>query len=255
MEKHTGVRLITLNDLWYVFVSRIWIIFLATVIVVTGYFAFEKMTFEPRYESTATLYILKQDNEKNKDDTLADFSLALNVVNDCDYLLKSHSVIDKVIKDLDLKMSYNQLCGCITTTNPDNTRILKVTVESDSYELSKKIVDKVCKIGAERIEKAMGFKQVNLFEYGIMNSAPINVVGISTYLLLSAIVVVLTYTVFLIAFLFDDKIATDEDVQKYLGLHVIGNIPNFRDHSSNRYKYYKSHNRYISTNDKESGEE
>lgn len=251
MDKHSGIKPITLNDLWFILVNKILIIVLVSVVAVSGFFVYQKLSFVPEYESTAILYILKQNSEKNTQEALEDFSLALNVVNDCDYLLKSHSVVDEVIKRLDLDITYTDLSASITTANPENTRILKVTVVSKSPELSKKIVDNVCEIGAKRIEKAMGFKQVNLFEYGIIDRIPVNVIGITTYLIIALISAVVTYTGFLFFYLFDDKIKSDEDVQKYLGLHVIGNIPNIKDHSSNHYKYYKNRNKYA-TYDKES---
>ena len=97
------------------------------------------MTFVPQYASTATLYILRQADGATASDASSDFSLALKVVNDCTYLLKSHTVLDEVISSLNLDMEYEDLYDCVSTSNPEDTRILEVTVKA-SMSLEQRIL-------------------------------------------------------------------------------------------------------------------
>ena len=97
MEKETtefdvSMRVIALQDLWDIFIHRLWVIVLAAVLVTGAYIAFDKITYVPEYESTATLYILRENEGESAYRSSDDFSLALKVVNDCEHLLKSHSV-------------------------------------------------------------------------------------------------------------------------------------------------------------------
>lgn len=239
MDHEMNLRVITLLDLWDIFVKRLWIMVLVAVVAVTGLFAFTQITFVPRYESTATLYILRQDEVDGTNGSSDDFSLALKVVNDCNYLLKSHSVLDQVIQSLDLDLSYRALYDGISVVNPSDTRILEVTVEADSPAEAKRIVDEVCMIGTVKIEEAMGFQQVNLYEYGIMNEEPCNQIGIIAYALAAVVSAVLVYGVFLISFLLDDRIRTEEDIETYLHLSILGDIPNADEPKKKRYGYYK----------------
>lgn len=227
MEKQEISQAVSLKDLWSVFVRNIVVIALVGAAVTVGTFLVNRITTVPQYKSTATLYILRQDNESAT--TSSDFSLALNVVNDCTYFLKSHAVVDQVIDDLSLNMSYSQLRGCITTSNPESTRILEVSVVAGTPEQAKAIVDRVCEIGAEKIQEAMGFKQVRLYEYGILNATPSNTTGFLTFLVLGIVAAVLAYAVFLVIFLQDDKIHTDEDVERYLGLSILGDLPDVNE--------------------------
>ena len=102
MNQNTNLKTVTLKDLWGIFVRRLWVIILAACICCCGLLVFNRMTFVPQYASTATLYILRQADSANASDTNSDFSLALKVVNDCTYLLKSHTVLDEVISSLNL---------------------------------------------------------------------------------------------------------------------------------------------------------
>lgn len=237
----TNVRVVTLKDLWVILINRLWIMILAALVVTGGILLFNRLTFVPAYSSTATLYILRQDNAGSTRNSDSDFSLALKVVNDCDYLLKSHSVLDEVIRELNLDTDYKTLSKCVSISNPENTRILEVTVESNSPENAKQIVDAICKIGQEQITEAMGFQQVNLYEYGTLNNKPCNIMSITTYMLIGMITAILVYSVFLVIFLLDDRIRTEEDIERYLGLSVLGDIPNANDKRNNQYGYYKAY--------------
>ena len=239
MEQQTTVRIITLKDLWAIFIHRFWVMALAAITVMGGMLLVIRLTYVPQYESTATLYILRQDNEQSGSSSVSsDFSLALNVVSDCTYLLKSHSVVDAVIDELHLDIPYEELSKIISTNNPDNTRILEVNVKAGSPELAKSIVDSICQIGAGKIEEAMGFSQVNLYEYGVLNTRPCNTTGLMTYLLVGIVTAILVYSVFLVTFLLDDRIRSEEDVEHYLGLSILGDIPNADDSKKGRYGYY-----------------
>lgn len=240
-KDNANVRVVTLKDLWGIFIHRLWVMILAAVVVAGGLLLINRLTFIPTYSSTATLYILRQDNDTSSGNSDSDFSLALKVVNDCDYLLKSHSVLDEVIQELNLEIDYKNLSKSVSTSNPENTRILEVTVESDSPENAKHIVDALCEIGQEKITEAMGFQQVNLYEYGTVNEKPCNTTSMTTYLLAGMIAAILVYSAFLIVFLLDDRIRTEEDIERYLGLSILGDIPNANDKKNHQYGYYKAY--------------
>lgn len=242
MNSNQNMRIVTLKDLWDLLMQRFLIILLAAVAAVGVLYGVNAATQEPLYESTATLYISRQSDESTSSgDASNDFSLALKVINDCTYLLKSHTVLDQVIEELSLTMDYDELYSAISTHNPDSTRILEVTVEASSPQLAKRIVDKICELGKDSITEAMGFEQVNLFEYGVLNQTPCNNTSMLTYALVGMIAAVFVYTVFLLIYLLDDRIRTTEDIENYLGLSVLGEIPDGKEASKNKYGYYRGY--------------
>lgn len=250
MENRNPVRNITIKDLWEIFIRYIAVIAAAAVICTAVFFAVTRFAFDPVYKSTATLYILRQNENPVGASASSDFSLALNVVNDCTYLLKSRAVVDEVKEKLNLDIDYEDLSKAISTSNPENTRILEVTVKADSPELAKDIVDAVCEVGAEKIASAMGFNQVNMFEYGTIENEPSNHTRLVTCGLVGALGAVITYLIFLVVFLLDDCIRTDEDIENYLGLSVLGDIPNVNAKVKKRYGYYSPYDRRNSTKGK-----
>lgn len=246
MEKQNTMRVITLADIWGVFVNHLIPIILAAILCIGLLFAYGELFVTPKYSSTSTLYILKQENSNDYVYTQSDFTLALNVVNDCTYMVKSHEVLDSVIDKLNLDADYKSLYNCISIENPDNTRILEVSVETDTPEQSKEIVDEICNTAAARINKTMGVDQVNVYSRGTISSAPSNSIEMTTYILSGIAVVVFVYAAYLVAFMLDDKIKTEEDVEKYLGLSVLAEIPNSNNpkHKNGKYSYYAYTNKH-----------
>lgn len=236
--ENSQINDIDIIELLKIFRKRIVVIILSAAIAVTAVLTYSLIVYKPEYSSKATMYILKQ-NDNSQSVSASDFTLALNVVNDCTYILKMQSVLEEAIDELKLDVSYKELKGNITTNNPNGTRILEVTAVADTPELAKSIVDSVCLKGADKIADSMGFTQVNVSEFGNINTEPCNKVGIKVYAIAAAVAVVLTYAVFVVIYIFDDSINSNEDVQRYLGLSVLGMIPDYNCSSKKKYKYNK----------------
>jgi capsular polysaccharide biosynthesis protein len=245
MKQTKSARIVTFGDLKDELLGHIWAILGIAALCVALFAVFKFITFTPEYESRATLYILKQDNKYPDEYTSSDFSLALNVVNDCTYLLRSHKVLDEVISGLNLDISYEKLARRVSTSNPDGTRVLEVIVRADTPEDARELVNYICQVGEEAITDAMGFQQVNLYEYGTLNTNPCNRTSYKTYILLGIIAAVLAYAVYLLIFILNDRIRTEEDVHEYLGLSVLGEIPNADSMPHGRYgAEYKKKGKY-----------
>lgn len=232
---------IKFRDLFSLFVSNLWIMVLVAVVVASGVFAYGYFTYEPTYESTGSMYILRQGEIEDSIDYSSNFNVALSVVNDCKTLLTSHTVLDRVIEENDLQYTYGELNSLIEINNPSNTRYLEITVKAHTPEEAKLIVDSISRIGEAEIDEVMGFNQINPFDSGTLASVPSNSPFEITFALLGAVVAfLLTFVVIVLAFIFDDKVSDPEMVEKSLELSVLAVIPNFE-----KYKPDKDTNYYV----------
>jgi capsular polysaccharide biosynthesis protein len=138
-------------------------------------------------------------------------------------------------------MSYSALYSRVSTSNPSSTRILEVTVTGDDPAMTKAIVDKICDIGPAKIQEAMGISQVNLYEYGTDPVLSRDSYNLLIYGVIGAAASLLVFGIFLLAFILDDRIRSDEDVERYLGLSILAEIPDLNDSSKDRYGYYRGY--------------
>ena len=239
MNQNSNDRIVTLRDLWNILRQRLIVLAAVAVLVATGGYLLAKLTYEPVYSSTATLYILRDADHSSSTvgEANTEYTLALKVVNDCTYLLKSRVVVNQVIDDLDLETSYEALFSNISTNNPTSTRVLEVTVKAKTPQEAKAVVDSLCVIGEEKIAEAMGYDQVNVYEKGTLAKRPSNPVSMLLYLILGLAAAAMVYVCFVLAFLIDDRIRTEEDIQRYLGLSILGDIVNVNEEHKGRYGY------------------
>lgn len=248
---------IKIRDLFMLFMNNLWIMILVAVIVATSAFAFKFVTYKPLYESTGSMFILRQGESMEEIDYSSNFNVALSVVNDCKKLLTSHTVIDAVIEENKLTYTYSQLNSMITITNPSNTRYLEITVLSKSPEEAKLIVDSICDIGEKAIDDLMGFDQVNKFDEGTLAQHPSNTKYQFTFAFLVGLAAfLLTYVVIALFFVFDDRISDPEIIEKQLGLSVLAIIPNVskdkaQGNLSAKTGKYATRHRYYQNNRKE----
>lgn len=252
MEQNEIRDSISIADLWDVFISHVWQIVLAGLLVLAVLVGYSVFTYRPEYTSTATVYIVRQSDASSGNLTSpssSDFSLALNTVKDCTILLKSHKVLDVIIAELGMDISYEHLREMISVNNPTNTRYLEITVTAPTPSDAKIIVDKLCDVGGQSIVDIMGIDLVNQVDQGTLTDTPSNpMIGMICYVgALAAAVVV--YGIYLVAFMLDDKISSPDDVEKYLGLSVLGLVPDAHDATGTKYsRYGKGRYGYYSSN-------
>lgn len=239
------VQQIKLKDFWDVLVKRFVIVLLVAVIAFAAFYVFDQATFDPLYSSTSMLYILRQNEEfeDNSSDTMNEINIASRVVNDCSHMIKSRTVVEAVIEELQLDMRYGELYNMITVNNPKDTRVLEIIVQAQTPELAKQISDALRVRGQARITELMGFEQVRDYEPGTINTEPSNKTDPKLYVLVGLAAAVLTYGVFLVIFITDDRIRTDEDIERLLGLSVLSDVPDFNSQHKKQ-KYYRGYYKY-----------
>ncbi len=240
MNKIT-LKTISLKDLWNVFRGCFLFVIAAGLLVTSLLYVRAKMNYSPMYASQGTLYLINgnKSDEQSKNEWTVDYTLANVVIEDTIYLLKSRTVLNAVGDEVGIKNGYGALQSAITIVNPEDTRVLEITVTASSPELAKNIVDSLSKIGPEAAERQLSYGNLRVFEEGTLNNWPVNVVSFMSYIKYGIVAAAAVYIIFLCMFLFDNYIHTEEDIERYLGLSVIGEIPD-ADAPKKKSKYSKS---------------
>ena len=183
---------------------------------------FSKFVMIPQYSSTAMMYILSKETTLT---SLADLQIGSQLTNDYQIVVKSRPVLQTVIDQLNLDISYEEFESRIVIDNPQNTRILTITTEDADAQLAKDIVDSVARVASDYIAETMEMVPPKLIEEGtvaVRKSSPS--VGKNTAMgaLLGA---VLMCGIITVRFLLNDTVASTEDVEQYLGISVLASIP------------------------------
>lgn len=221
MENKIFEEEIDLMSLFYALFRKLWLIIAVAVVCATGMAAHTRFRVQPTYTSTATLLVLSKETTLT---SLADLQLGSQLTKDYTVLITSRPVLDKVIENLDLKMNFKQLRSKISIVNPEDTRILSVSVTMNNAKLAKAVVDELSVVSSEFIGDMMEVGAPKLIEEGEIggktgpNITKNALLGfLAGALLVCVIVVVLE--------LLNDTVQTEEDIEKYLGIPTLAIVP------------------------------
>ncbi len=203
---------------------------LACVIIAAVYGLFLST---PQYTSSATIYAVNQGDSQI---STSEFAISSYLTKDCCELIVSRTVLEDVIRELDLDTSYESLRSKIKISNSDETRFITVKVTTEEPEKSRRIANSICEVSKEKIVEYLGVDWVKITDNANLPKGPSGP-SVKSYLLYGIILGIAVSAAFILFMYYrNDKINSAEDVEKYLGLCTLATIP------YNRSKNAKSNN-------------
>lgn len=222
MDNQSEIEL-DLGELCWFLLKNVWII-VASILVCGGIsFLICNFLIAPEYEASTRIYVLNRSSGTGV--SYADYQVSNQIVEDYKVLITGQNVTKEVIRQLELDMTADELERKIIVTAPENTRVLQIAIRDTDPQQAMDIANCVRQIASTQIQQIMDVDSVNLVYEAELpeNPAAPDVLGIS---MLSAAMGLLTSVGILAAVhIVDDTIRTEEDVERYLGISVMGAIP------------------------------
>ena len=215
---------IDLTELFAVLWARAYIIIIAGLLLALAAFAGTQLFITPKYTSTTSMYMLARSDESGAV-TSGDLQTGTQLTQDYMELVKSRTVLEEVISVLNLEMEPEELSDAITTSNPDNTRILTIQVEDEDPEVAREIADAVRESASNTIQDIMEIDAVHTVEDGKLPTTASSPSVFRNTAIGGFIGIVIAMGIIVLIYVFDDTIKTPEDVENYLGLNVLTSIP------------------------------
>lgn len=213
---------IDLQELFFVLWGEIKIILISALLMAMTVFVFNKFVTTPEYASTSKLYILSKSTSLT---SVADLQIGTNLTKDYMVVIKGRSVVEGVIDKLDLDETYASLSNRVEVSNPDNTRILNITITHEDPELARAIADEFAVVSSAFISEKMDQEPPNIIENAIVPENPIGPKTMRNTALGFIAGFVLMCGVIVVIHIMDDTIKDADEVEKYLGLNTLASIP------------------------------
>lgn len=222
LQDNTDIEIDVL-ELFHVLLNKFWFILLAGIIAGLAFIGGTILFITPQYESTTKMYVLsKQDNNTL---TQQDMQTSLSLTKDYAELIKSRTVTEGVIAQLNLDLTHEELLKKMAVDSATDTRILSITVtDADPYEACK-IANAIRDVAANHIKNVMDIDAVNVVETANIPDQKASPSITKNGIIGGFLGVLLSVVIILIAYISNDTVKTQEDVEKYLGLSVLGTIP------------------------------
>lgn len=213
---------IDIRELLFRIRKRLFLIIL--VVIFGGFlgFSISKYVITPKYNSTSMIYVISKETTLT---SLADLSIGSQLTEDYKVLVTSRTVMENVLKKLNLKKNYKSLVGQIKIENPRNTRILMINVEDKDPVLAKEIADAVAQSASDYIADIMEQNPPKIIEGGEVAKIQTTPNVKKNTILAMLIALMLSILMIVFELIVDDTIKTEDDIEKRFNLPIISVVP------------------------------
>ena len=198
MEERYEETEIDLVEVFHALMSKIWLIILLAGLGFGMMIGYTMLFVKPTYSSSSTIYILTKTTSIT---SLADFQIGTQLTQDYKVIITSRPVLEEVINNLEL------------------------TVKDHDAYLAKKIVDELTNVSVKKTAEVMETDPPNIMDYGQLPEKPIAPSMKKNGIIGGLLGLVLACAIIIIRYMMNDSIKNGEDVERYLGLNVLGMIP------------------------------
>ena len=176
----------------------------------------------PKYQASSTIYVISR---KDSAINISDLQIGTALTDDYIQVFHMWEVQEKVISNLDLPYTYNQLDGMLSVTNASNTRMLEITVTSESAQEAADIANEYAEVVRDYIAKKMATDKPSIMSTALVPTVPVSPNKTKSILLGALLGFVVSAGVIVVITLLDDTYKTTEDIKKYTGLVTMAVIP------------------------------
>lgn len=201
------------------------LIFVTLAAALVGFTA-SKLLMTPKYDSSA-LMIVNTRQDVNANVTSDQINSATKLVSTYSIIIKSDTVLQQVIDNLGLNLTYAKLNKRVTVAAVDDTQVMKITVQSDSPEWARQVCEQIITVAPDVIKEAVEAGSVKVISNPSLATEPVSPNIMKNTMLAAAVGFVLVIGIIVLQVLLDNKINTEEDVTKYLDMTVLGVIPQY----------------------------
>ena len=214
---------IDLGEVFHLVISKLGVIILSGILLGVLSIIGTMLFITPKYESTTKIMVLnKQDNNTL---TSADMQTSTQLTKDYAELIQSRTVLEGVIAQLNLDMTYKEMLQKVSVETSSDSRIVSISVTDEDPYTASEIANAVRDMAAEHIQSVMDIEAVNVVDTANIPNEKASPSLAKNGVIGGLLGVIIAMAAVIIIYLTNDTIKVEEDVERYLGLSVIGSIP------------------------------
>lgn len=205
--------------------SKLWLVILVGLIAALGAYYYTSEMVTPTYSSTARVYI---QNRQTTQSSTSDLQSATTLKEDFQVIVRSDEVYRQALDSIgEDGANYKSLRGKVSLDN-NTTRFVDITVSDPDPVRAKKLADAIAYVSRIRAKEILGVEDVAIEQLGSVSTSPSSPSMSKNIILGAAAGIVLVSCIIGLVSFFDNKLTTVDDIEKYLGITVLGSIPDIK---------------------------
>lgn len=194
----------------------------------------------PTFESRVTFYVYNNSGGASQSGSIdkSDLQAAESLATTYSKILESNSVLNAVLSDLNSTLTRKELAQMVDVAVVTNTQLLEVVITSTDANFACNVAESFASVApAEivRITKVGGVEVVDHPEVATEQASPRTAFDTAIAVVVG---VIIAAVIIILKTLSDTTIYLPEDIEKLVGVAVIGQIPEIEGTEKN-YKYWE----------------
>ena len=215
---------IDLKEIFQMLHKRWLMIASTTVVAILVSFIVSFFVLTPIYQTSTTLMVSYKQNQESIM-TYNDLQTSQKLVATYSEIVKSERIADLVIEQLNLDLTAADLNDKVSVSQVSSTEILKISVNDADPELAALIANTISSVFQKEINKMMEIENVSTIDVAKVPDSPIKPNKMMNIAIAGVLGMMISVgLVFVLEFL-DRTYKTPTDVDRHLGLPIIGAIP------------------------------
>lgn len=219
---------VTVRELWIILKINIKKILIISFMIAMLGGLWSKFFITPMYEASINMIVNSGSIEDGKI-TNDGITSSEKLVDTYAIIIKGNIVLNQVIENLGLKKDYRSLNEQIKVNAVNNTQVMKISVQDENLETAKEIVIEISKVAPEIIVESVEAGSCKVISQIESSTEPVTP-NIYKNAAFSGIITFLIMIIFFMTrAIVNDGIEGESDVQKKLGMSVLGIIPEIEE--------------------------
>lgn len=215
-----------LHDIIFIFKKYIVLIVISTVAFGILGLVVSKFFIAPQYQAEAKLIVNTTSTLKDASQVYSAVQLSQKEVDTYAIIMENNTILDNVIKNLNLNITKEELTKKIDVQGIGTTEVLDLKVRDENPETAKAIAAEIIKLAPSEIIRIVKAGSVEVISQPEAESSPVSPNTRLNTMAVAAIGLVLSVLAAFLIEMLNNTFTNDDDVQKYLDFAVIGVIPN-----------------------------
>ena len=243
---------IDLKQLILALVHKAWLLVLCALVAGGISYFYTANFITPMYRASVSVYVNNSNTQTGSNPSYisgTDLATAQRLVNTYVNIIKSNTVLEKVVEQSGLDLTAEQIRGMMTAASVEDTEIFEIYISNADPELAAQVANAIAEVAPNEIANFLEGSSTKIIDYAEVPQYRYTpsfrrntFLGVCAGGLIAAVYVVLKT-------IMDVRIKGEEDLERLFDLPVLGAIPDFsaEDKSSGKYGGYYGHGGYSRT--------
>lgn len=224
-ERITNEEEISLSELYGIIKPYIIHTILIGIIFALASFLVTKILIDPVYESETTLIV---NNRRTDESTITSDEIrsAATLADVYGIIIKSNAVMEPVVESINADLTMDQLKRKVSVSSVNNTQVIKISVKDTDPILARDLANEIIKIAPDIIVDMVEAGSAKVVSYPEVPEHAVSPNTKMNILVAGMLGVMLSVGFVFLRFILDKTFRNSQEIENYLGIPVIGVIPN-----------------------------